>query len=424
MSNAKIVTYKGITYPSLSALAKAFNISNGTLRYRLKNGISLENKVSNKKIGIVITYKGVTYPNGITLAKKFNINPTTFYRRIQKGYSIEKALSQEKLKPRSIKAQQTKYAITYNGVDYPNLSSLAKAFNINAATLQQRLSRGYSLEDALSNKRINKIIMYNGVKYTSYSALAKAHNITRQTLWNRIKQGYSLDEALSQKRLRNPNSGYGTATPISYKGIKYRTKKELANALNVTPSFLYQRLSKGLSVEEALLSVEKVIVGKPVTYKGVKYPSIKELAKAVNVKPDFLYQRFKKGYTVEEALLSKDKEKTFNGKIVTYKGVKYPSIKELAKSLNIKPEYLYRKRGEGYTVEEALSPEKMRSKKSKKAKKKKIGKAFDITYKGVTYATRKELADAYNIDLIVLYYRLAKGWSLEDAINTKVSDGE
>jgi hypothetical protein len=77
------------------------------------------------------------------------------------------------------------------------LSDAASELGIPRATLSARLSKGLTIEAAMSYPRGAKhVFLFNGVM-TSLSALASSTGIKYKTLWNRVKvQGLSIDDAV------------------------------------------------------------------------------------------------------------------------------------------------------------------------------------------------------------------------------------
>ena len=74
LKNQKPVEYKGVIYPSTTALAEAYGLRRDTLNLRLKKHIPLE--MSRYAKG-VITYHGIDYPSMTALAEHFDLKLST-----------------------------------------------------------------------------------------------------------------------------------------------------------------------------------------------------------------------------------------------------------------------------------------------------------------------------------------------------------
>ena len=100
-SNEKSVTYNRVTYPSIRAFAKAFETNTlpwTTITYRLQNGYSPEKAIKDEHIYLnakSITYNGVTYPTITAFAKAFETSTLpwrTIKRRLQREYLLEESI--------------------------------------------------------------------------------------------------------------------------------------------------------------------------------------------------------------------------------------------------------------------------------------------------------------------------------------------
>ena len=104
------------------------------------------------------------------------------------------------------------------------------------------------------NRTNNVLHEYEGKSYFLQD-LAAEKGMSYRTLDDRIRrQGMTLEEALKKPTIRE-----GTSF-VEINGVKV-TKAEAARVAGITPNLLYQRLRKGMSIEEALS--RPVIVGRP-----------------------------------------------------------------------------------------------------------------------------------------------------------------
>lgn len=161
--------------------------------------------------------------------------------------------------------------------------------------------------------------------------------------------------------------------------------------------------------------------GKPVIYKGKEYPNVLSLVKTI-YKNDTekhyrrIYKRLTNGYSLEDAM--KPEKITYRGcKPVVYKGKEYLSLYSLIKSvykkdINTHNARIRKRLKLGYSLEDAMNPEKRKYRESK-----------PIVYKGKKYSSLMHLVKTvYKKDMTKnfnrIYRRLFRsGYSLEDAMN-------
>jgi len=93
-----------------------------------------------------------------------------------------------------------------------------------------------------------KIIEFNGEAHT-IAEWAKRIGIVPKSLRDRLDAGWPLEKALTTP----PQPSVKRAMTLEYNGIK-KTVAEWAKQFGMTPATLHNRLYRGLSVEEALLT--------------------------------------------------------------------------------------------------------------------------------------------------------------------------
>ena len=169
-------------------------------------------------------------------------------------------------------------------------------------------------------KRTNKII-YNGVKYNNMQELADAYNISINTLRGRIyTKGMSLDEAINYNRYSVV--AFGKTYKNGLAGV--------AKEFGIGYSKLYLRVSKGMTIEEAVkadLSMRNAI-----EFEGKLYKSRAHLARAFGIRPDTLHFRLKQGYSLKDAIYKNKQAENWK---INYNGIEYDSLVDLANKLDI-----------------------------------------------------------------------------------------
>lgn len=83
---------------------------------------------------------------------------------------------------------------------YESRAALAKKYGKKASLVTYRLKKGMSLEEALSSSSFSRrpyiIDPFTGEKYSGMTALAKKYNRTSAQVYNKLKRGMCLEEAL------------------------------------------------------------------------------------------------------------------------------------------------------------------------------------------------------------------------------------
>lgn len=156
-----------------------------------------------------IDHLGNRYSSVKEMVLAYGIYPTCLiYKRLNEmGWSLEKALTTP---IRSMKK------ITYKGKTYRSARQLSFAVGIDTHTLERRLARGFTLEEAVEmgcgHSEWTISVDHLGNKYPSFKAMCRAYNKHPDTVNLRLNKGWSLELALTAKRLRRKCGSYGKRT--------------------------------------------------------------------------------------------------------------------------------------------------------------------------------------------------------------------
>lgn len=146
-----------------------------------------------------IEYKGVTYPSISALCRAKNVNRPCFQKRIEAGFSLEEAIET----PEHINCIPAR---DHLGNDYPSLTSMAKAYGLTYKIVSNRLDKGLSLEEALTKPIDHAIgrhtsnkecVDHLGNKFTSKTEMFRYWNIQAATFNSRAKKGWDLKRILT-----------------------------------------------------------------------------------------------------------------------------------------------------------------------------------------------------------------------------------
>ena len=249
------------------------------------------------------------------------------------------------------------------GNKFKTKTELAKHYGITKETLNYRLHRGQSLEEALTGNqnpssklhKNSQVTDHLGNVFDNTKAMCEHYNISYYLYQSRRSRGFSLEEALTQK--------YDTATykkittPVrDHCGNIFFSVIEMCDYYNVSPTSFYKKRKAGKSLEECLSDTRKTKVNYMVKdHLGNKFMSIKEMAEHYGIEYGTLAYRLRKGYSMEEALTKESKYFQTQKKCCDHNGVEYDSVLDMLKAYGIKKHNFYQRLKRGWTLERALT---------------------------------------------------------------------
>lgn len=135
-SRTKPVTYNSVTYPSLTACAKAFGLTVSACSRRLQKGQPLDKKLKAGGRPLVpVTVNGAEYPSMAAAAKALGVPYQTLCSRIRKGQDLSAPKYADRCDP-----------ITYQGKEYPSVEALSRATGINSRSWLYRIRHNIPLD--------------------------------------------------------------------------------------------------------------------------------------------------------------------------------------------------------------------------------------------------------------------------------------
>ena len=264
-------------FNSYHEISEYYNVKTITIRKRLERGLSLEQAVGiiktpdfriknnksekvNRKAGEVeLLVDGIKYKSISQLAKSFNMTDTTLRKRI-----LEQGLSPEKAVKRPIK-KRAEYSKTHNlyvdGVQYKNITELAKAYNLKYDIVYQRVNNyGYSPEEAVKKPLKGQDIFVEGKTFKSIAEAARFYNKPPANVQSNLKNGQSIEEALGLKKSYARNSVFYEWNDQKYTIDELTTY--LSKEYKIPKKLLFSRINNsGLSIEEAIELGSSKVVG-------------------------------------------------------------------------------------------------------------------------------------------------------------------
>jgi hypothetical protein len=331
--NAKSVTYDNVTYPSIQALSDAYGVASSKVAYRLKTDKPLDDllveKVNEPK-GIDVSPQEVIYRNKAyrsirAFALHFNQSPSQVRYRLKNGWSPAQAIG--KGKPPKSKVEDSGMVnikklmpVTVEGKEYKTAAALAENYNFPSSVVTGRLRNGWSPESAVELKphRVGKnssFLRVGDQTFANARELANAYKKPYRTVQYRLSQGATAPEAVGIKEWKgNPHRG----KPITYEGVKYKSKKALTDAFGVDYNQFLSRISRGWSIDKSLnekvvsaqekpsktksknLTTNEISLEAPINLGKLKFKSVVEFAESLELDPHLVAKRLSKGWTSAE----------------------------------------------------------------------------------------------------------------------------
>lgn len=201
------IVFQGKTYKNRADLCHAFGVKPTTFRNRHnKRGYSLEQALGLEPIPDKrkkqYHLQGKTYDSKKAFLSAFNIREVTFDDRVKRGYTLAQAVGLESVTRKRQTVSLLAKKIVVDGHEYQSHEACRKAFGISSSSLSVRLKNGWTPEEAVGlverkGSHIRKRVTCDGVEYPSISALAKAFDLPYWKVRRRIiKYAYTPEQAV------------------------------------------------------------------------------------------------------------------------------------------------------------------------------------------------------------------------------------
>jgi len=165
------------------------------------------------------TVAGVTYSSLSEMAKAYDLPVQLVRKRIRLGWLSEQAVNLT-LSPAGIRASCN----VVDGRTFKSRSAAARHYGIESKLVNERVTKfGWSLAQAVGaesrpSKAHSKPVEINGVKYKSVSEAARALGMAKTTLARKLKSGDGIN-------VREPLKGQ--SKPMFYNGALYSSARHL-----------------------------------------------------------------------------------------------------------------------------------------------------------------------------------------------------
>ena len=379
--------HQGNTFPSVRAMCRHWDIPAKTYHDRIKKGYTIEEALSYHEYQ---DHEGNVFPSVSAMCKYWNILVSTYSDRIKKGYTIEEALSPERKIKNGVNCKD------HQGNVFSSINAMCKYWNIPTKKYSYYINKGYTIEEALTYKQNRTTIQdHQGNTFSSMKEMCEYWNVPIKTYSARIKKGYTIEKALSYEEFQD------------HKGNIFPSISAMCRYWKISETTYLDRIKKGCTIEEALSKERKMKSGNICQdHQGNTFSSVKTMCKYWKVPITTYYERIKKGYTIREALLSNNEERTTkNDKCQDHQGNTFPSIKEMCEYWNITDDTYHSRIRAGYTIEEALT------------KGKNIKRTTQCQdHQGNIFSSVREMCKYWNVPTTTYYDRIKKGYTIEQTL--------
>lgn len=237
-----------------------------------------------------------------------------------------------------------------------------------------------------------------GQDFESIQAMCNHYGIHRSCYESRLRKGWSKEKALTT------NSRLFSKMKVTYKGVTYNSIDDLCELHNISKALVKQRLTKGWTLERALTNDYKKRITTVSDHKGNVFPTVQAMCDHYGIGHSTYYRNIKL-MPLNEVL-----EGSGGHSVSDHKGNVFVSVREMCKHYGVRYNVYYHRREKGYSLEEALTIPNGSSKSRV---------CFD--HLGKQYASQSEMCRAYGIRHNTFMFRVANGWSLEEALTSKAT---
>lgn len=388
----------GNEYKSYTELGKKYGLNKSAITKRLRKGYTLEETLtipSGKatKRYQVCDHLGNIYSSMAEMLKHYNISKSVYEIRKKKKWSLEKILTTP------IK-YTTKAEITYDhlGNKFDSFLKMCQFYNKNCSTVKNRLNKGWSLEDALTKNRTSarsiEIYDHLGNKFESMIAMCKHYNMNYQVIDRRLRNGWDIEKALTTPAVKAHKKSY------DHLGNEFASITDMCDHYKtVTPTAFNERIAKGWTVEQALLTPSSV-PDKPCDHLGNEYETVDDLCAAYGISVNTYYSRMKSKWSLEDRLTTPSGE---HRPAYDHLGNKFKSKVKMCEHYNINYGTFKDRMKNNWTLEKALTTPS--------------NETIQYDHLGNIFESKTKLCEHYGIKTQRFNYFKDKGYTIEECLN-------
>lgn len=390
------VEVDGLKFDSIKDACEHFGLDADLITTRIHRGETVQQAFGSERRGRrrsslakEFHYKGVDYPTGTALATAYSLDWRVVSRRLKKKWTVAQAVGDDPPPPRNRdndgKARSHSWKevrITADGRIEPapdaggyklyvitNTKNRNEYVGITAGSLEGRFQQHLA-----AMRRNEQAILYRAMR--KYGADTFTITLLRNDAKSFVElQQQEVDEIAARNTLRRGynvalGGSLSTSKPITIVGVTFSSRAAAAEHYGVEPSVFNIRISRlKWTPEEAAGVVEKEWRGKAksVVLSGIEYASLKAAAEALNKDYKTVDARIRRKWTLEQAFDLADPPESMQhrAKPVIFRGVKYRSMNKLAEAFGVYPHTIAKRLAEGkalrYAIREAVEAKHRRT---------------------------------------------------------------
>lgn len=254
---ANALEFRGEQYLNLSICAREYGvpITNVYRRIRLNWTLAQALEVDGKTDGVrprPVTYKGLTYRSISNFAEEHGLRPDSVRQYLNRGLTPAQIVEGNTHTPR------LGSEIICGDVVYPSIANFARSLTLSVKAVSYWLETGYSPEEIKRGEITNKAAVYTSWKGMALTqgAFADLCNITFTTLIKYRKKGLTNEEIfeLGQRSLSSKLGG----KPVELSELSFSTRQEFANHLGIPKTTLTKWLEEFRFSGETCLEAVKL----------------------------------------------------------------------------------------------------------------------------------------------------------------------
>ncbi len=290
----------------------------------------------------------------------------------------------------------------YKGREFRSLSELAREYNVNRSTLENRLRRNGDLIEFTRqlDEQSNTTVKLSSKLLESYGAI---NSLVSETLSYFIMATNDISTEMTEE------------TVVDHKGNIFSSDKDMSAYWGINYDMYLKRIKLGWSTEQALTISENIDM---CLYSGIVFSGLSELCDICKLPYYRIKARVASGWSLEKAVDKENIDKTLwrnSIQIVKdHKGNEYASESTMYKVYGVDKELYYSRKSDGWCLEYCLtSPfivEDLTG--SGEEVRKNISE-----YKGTIYKTFEQIEKDFGVCFMTARNRLSRGWSIEKTIN-------
>lgn len=423
----------GKVFPSIAAAAEAYSLDRGCVEYRLKNGWSNDEAfgVSQKpsaRTGKKYFVNGLSFDSIVAAAKHFQIDSSLVRNRLRNSWLLEEALG---IHPHSKTNPSRGKKVIVNGTIYPSLAAAALYFGIEPSKARSRIRKDWSAEQAFGiapPRRKRECTQYEEIdgkifpranmgEYKLYLVTNIVNGkeyvgITLGTLEKRWGEHLSMGPGATDTKLKRAIRKHGIehfkiellrSDAKTYRELMEQEKAEIAHRGTYENSY------------NSTCGGELVFNARSITIGEMTFPTLSSTAEYFRIDESLIRARIDAmGWSIEEAVGLKRRPKTkyaSRGEIIV-SGQTFESHKAAAAHFGVNfQKYSLRLNRYDWTPEQALGlqpPPKGPS-----------GIRVEVRVGNEVFSSITAAAKRYGVNASVVAHRIQIGWNVEQALGPK-----